>query len=823
MKQIKSLFLGPKAENQELYESIIDEIIKDSCFLRKNFHPSDSPAITEIDKISYDYQLTTAELKQELQSILAELKRGVPLYHPRYIGHMHGDLLISAIAAYFGTMIYNSNNIVGESSPATTRMEFEYISSLAQMVGYKPMNNADNNERQSWGHLSAGGTTANMEALWVARNMKYYPIAVKIASILEENCKFIQDLHVNFFDKMIKELPYSELFNLPPMEILQLKEFIYTRCNDEDVKLDVKYVKDIIGSFEVTKLGIHGIHEKVNELTAAKDNLKLPKLYFAKSYHYSWEKAIDLIGIGHNQIVEVPLDRGFRMDFSKFNEIYDKTSPTLAVIGILGSSKQGSIDPIDDLIQFRENMEQSEKHSFYLHIDGAYGGYFPCILKDDKNNLISTADLIKSLGISNHNEKLPFEINEKWYKKVVAIKSSDSITIDPHKMGYIPYPAGSIIFSDTRCKDFISYVPSYLNKPTDSKDISEEFIGQWTLEGSRPGAAAAACYLSARVLPYHKDAHGIIVKNTIQAAMLFWKSMFRFNNNSELNQGFKVVPAFIPETNIVSYVLSFPEIIKKIEHLNLLTEKLYHRFSVKGDSIIPSINYMVAKEDFKLEDIKHTEIIRECEIDQPADRKAEIKLLSSVFMNPMSVFILEKNDSFYLDFWKEMLIHAKKILSEIMMQIVYEKFNGRKIKILWVEDDDQIEELNRILQYESNISQYVFVDFKTNFQEIQKALTNEYDAYILDLNLKDKNHEHYDYMKIEKTIEIIKKLGVNNHEKILIYSKFFDSEDQKEKVLNDLKPVINIQDFQIISKNNYLKDLTKIVEGIFRIAQSKNT
>ncbi|GAB1472698.1 hypothetical protein MASR2M69_01390 [Bacteroidota bacterium] len=100
---------------------------------------------------------------------------------------MHGDLLISAIAGYFGTILYNSNNIVGESSPATTRMEFNYISSLAKMVGYKPMINADNNVPQSWGHLSAGGTTANMEALWVARNMKYYPIAVKIASFKEND------------------------------------------------------------------------------------------------------------------------------------------------------------------------------------------------------------------------------------------------------------------------------------------------------------------------------------------------------------------------------------------------------------------------------------------------------------------------------------------------------------------------------------------------------------------------------------------------------------------------------------------------------------
>lgn len=53
MKDVKVLFLGPKAENQELYGSLISEIVSDSCFLRKNFHPGDNPLILETDKFKY--------------------------------------------------------------------------------------------------------------------------------------------------------------------------------------------------------------------------------------------------------------------------------------------------------------------------------------------------------------------------------------------------------------------------------------------------------------------------------------------------------------------------------------------------------------------------------------------------------------------------------------------------------------------------------------------------------------------------------------------------------------------------------------------------
>jgi len=154
MIDIKALFLGPKAENQDLYESLIIEIVRDSCFLRKNFHPQDDLIISEKDKLKDDFNDTVALLKQHLQSVLAELKKGVPLYHPRYIGHMHGDLLVSGIAAYFGTMLYNPNNVVGEASVATTKMEIEYINALCKMVGYKSCDQRAG--AHSWGRVGSG-------------------------------------------------------------------------------------------------------------------------------------------------------------------------------------------------------------------------------------------------------------------------------------------------------------------------------------------------------------------------------------------------------------------------------------------------------------------------------------------------------------------------------------------------------------------------------------------------------------------------------------------------------------------------------------------
>lgn len=102
-------------------------------------------------------------------SLLAELKRGVPSFSGRYKAHMLSEQTIAAQVGYFATMLYNPNNVSIEASPVTSRLELEVAVDLARMIGYNPAT--------SWGHLTSGGTVANFEALWIARNIFYLPLA----------------------------------------------------------------------------------------------------------------------------------------------------------------------------------------------------------------------------------------------------------------------------------------------------------------------------------------------------------------------------------------------------------------------------------------------------------------------------------------------------------------------------------------------------------------------------------------------------------------------------------------------------------------------
>ena len=88
---------------------------------------------------------------------------------------MLADQVLPGIVGYFAAMLYNPNNVTREASPVTTSYEVEVAQQLARMVGYAT--------EKSWGHVTSGGTVANFEALRVARNLKYFPLAVKDAHL----------------------------------------------------------------------------------------------------------------------------------------------------------------------------------------------------------------------------------------------------------------------------------------------------------------------------------------------------------------------------------------------------------------------------------------------------------------------------------------------------------------------------------------------------------------------------------------------------------------------------------------------------------------
>ena len=93
---------------------------------------------------------------------LERLEGNYPFHHPRYAGQMLKPPHPVAVAAYVAAQRINPNNHALDGGPPTSQMEQEVVADLAAMLGLPD---------ESLGHLTGGGTVANLEALWVAREL----------------------------------------------------------------------------------------------------------------------------------------------------------------------------------------------------------------------------------------------------------------------------------------------------------------------------------------------------------------------------------------------------------------------------------------------------------------------------------------------------------------------------------------------------------------------------------------------------------------------------------------------------------------------------
>ena len=96
-----------------------------------------------------------------LGELTERLRNMYPYPDPRYAGQMLKPPAPIAWAAYATAMLLNPNNHALDGGPATAELEKEAVAQLAAMFGLP----------RHLGHLTASGTIANLEALWVAREL----------------------------------------------------------------------------------------------------------------------------------------------------------------------------------------------------------------------------------------------------------------------------------------------------------------------------------------------------------------------------------------------------------------------------------------------------------------------------------------------------------------------------------------------------------------------------------------------------------------------------------------------------------------------------
>lgn len=371
-------------------------------------------------------------IEEGIEDLLSLTKDEVRFNH-KFMGQQHPNGNIASFAGGLAAKFINGNTIAQEVSPKTSKLENQVVNWLASGFGYEPNNTFigtylpnDKLERiiedvqKSSGHMTVGGTTANLAAMLVAKN---------------------------------KAFPKSR-------------------------KKGVKETGVIFGS---------------------------------EYSHYSLEKLTGYVGLGEKnyQGIKTKNKRIIVEELKK--EMWIAAENEKKVIGVFataGTTETGNIDDLEEISKVIKEFEKEFKYKPHFHVDGAHGG-----------------------GYLYHPK-----FNPKEKGKLKGIENADSITVDPHKMLYTQYAAGTIIFKEGKDHCLLEHDASYLFKGDKTVNYGQSRVeGSMGLDG---------------VLQTHTSMN-TIGQRTYQVIQEHGLRLTNYLSNKLKNEGFEIMNE--PETNIVCF------------------------------------------------------------------------------------------------------------------------------------------------------------------------------------------------------------------------------------------------------------------------------
>jgi glutamate/tyrosine decarboxylase-like PLP-dependent enzyme len=358
---------------------------------------------------------------------------------------MFSEISLPSLVAQFIGLAHNPNNICADTSRVGLRLEQEAISFLSLMLGFP--------STEVRGHFTSGGTVANFEALHRARMRMYKWISTSASLRMrgKSTLSLFEAAHQGWNESCSSPLGDD------------WKDFhpLYSNPFETAQKLQTLFLVEFKG----------------------------PILLVPHSKHYSWIKAMSLLGLSEEALWPVKLNSYGQVCVKDLDHQVSKACrlqrPVLGVVSVAGTTELGEIDPVNDVQAVLDRWAERGIHIWH-HVDAAYGGFF-CTLM---GNEVFTKGVRSSLS---------------------AIQKAQSVTVDPHKLGYVPYSCGAFL-----CRDERDYRVDRVKAPYVFESEACD-PGIFTIEGSRSATGAAATWLTAKTIGFSEQGLGRILKRTILA------------------------------------------------------------------------------------------------------------------------------------------------------------------------------------------------------------------------------------------------------------------------------------------------------------------
>jgi glutamate/tyrosine decarboxylase-like PLP-dependent enzyme len=152
-------------------------------------------------------------------------------------------------------------------------------------------------------------------------------------------------------------------------------------------------------------------------------------VYVSEEGHSSFDKAMDMLGLGKSYLRKIPVDEQMKIEPEQLEKQVQKDKnrglEPICAIAVAGTTNSGAVDDLQAVADI------CEKHDLWFHVDAAYGG--PAAKVDGVSDLFA------------------------------GIDRADSLVVNPHKWMYVPFEAGgALVKNPEHLRQTFSTVPDYL-------------------------------------------------------------------------------------------------------------------------------------------------------------------------------------------------------------------------------------------------------------------------------------------------------------------------------------------------------------------------
>ena len=308
--------------------------------------------------------------------------------------------------------------------------------------------------------------------------------------------------------------------------------------------------------------------------------------------HYSIRKSASLLGIGEENVLNIPVDDENRIAVSRLSRKVKSLQKTkgrnrtriIAIVGIAGTTETGNIDKLDQLERI------AREAGAHFHVDACWGG--SALLAEEYRHLFK------------------------------GIEKADSVSIDAHKLLYCPMTMGVVLFRNEKDLNYIRHSSQYIIR-RNSVDT-----GRFTVEGSRPFACLKP-WASLKIIG--REGYGLLFNQARKSTDTLKRILDNSGNFETLNN---------PELFILNYRF-IPASVKKQLLLwkNSALKRKTKEEAKEAERKIRKVNQLINALNIKLHKALRrddTTFVSRTTLESTRYRPQNIVVLRAVLINPLT-------------------------------------------------------------------------------------------------------------------------------------------------------------------------------------------